>query len=238
MERNALEVDKVAFDGERVSIVAMLNALRDARVDEPIADPPPFETPPRPLVLSELVEVAVRQRPELRQMDTMRREMKTMADLARRERYPDVMVGAWYNQMLGMPDSGGAMLGITLPVVGVTRQNRRAAALDVRAGSVAQDVQAMRAMIRFQIADAVRKIETADRSLEFLQTVALPKARENIEVSLSAFSTGTVDMVGVLDARRALQAAQLGIAEATIEREMAWAALDRALGTEPKTREP
>lgn len=233
VERNSLDVEKVAFDGERVSIVAMLNALRNAHVDESIRDPEPFETPAQELVLAGLVDEALRQRPELRQMETMRRETQVMADLARRERYPDVMVGAWWNQMIGMPDSAGAMVGVSLPVVGVTRQNRQAGALDVRADSVLQDVEAMRAMIRFQVADAVRKIHTADRSLEFLRGVALPKAKENIEVSLAAYSTGGVDMVGVLEARRALQAAELGIVEAVVEREMAWAELDRALGREP-----
>ena len=236
VERNSLDVEKVAFDGERVSIVAMLNALRNARVDEPIKDPEPFESPVQELILASLIDQALRQRPELRQMETMRRETQVMADLARRERYPDLMVGAWWNQMIGMPDTAGAMLGVTLPVVGVTRQNRQARALDVRADSVSQDVEAMRAMIRFEVADAVRKIQTADRSLEFLRAVALPKAKENIEVSLAAYSTGAVDMVGLLESRRALQAAQLAIVEAQVEREMAWAELDRAIGKEPETK--
>lgn len=233
VERNSLDVEKVALDGERVSIVAMMNALRNSRVDEPIKDPDPFETTAHELVLANLVEEALRQRPELRQMETMRRETKVMADLARRERYPDLMVGAWWNQMIGMPDSAGAMLGVNLPVVGVTRQNRQAGAFDVRADSVLQDVEALRAMIRFEVADAVRKIRTADRSLEFLRSIALPKAKENIEVSLAAYSTGGVDMVGLLESRRALQAAELAIVEAQVEREMAWAELDRALGREP-----
>jgi outer membrane protein TolC len=232
VERNSLDVEKVALDGERVSVVAMMNALRNARVDEAVKDPALYETPAQELVLASLVDEALRQRPELRQMETMRRETLVMADLARRERYPDVMVGAWYNQMIGMPDSGGAMVGVALPIVGVTRQNRQAASLDIQADSVTADVQAMRAMIGFEVADAVRKIQTAEHSLAFLRTVALPKAKENIEVSLAAYATGTVDMVGVLDARRALQAAEFSIVEAQVEREMAWAELDRAIGRE------
>ena len=128
------------------------------------------------------------------------------------------------------------MVGFALPVVGVTRQNRRAAAAEVRADSVSQDVQAMRAMIRFQVADALQKIQTANRSLDFLRAAALPKAKENIEVSLAAYSTGGVDMVGVLDARRALQVAELAIAEAQVAREIAQAELERAVGREPGSK--
>ncbi len=236
VERNSLDVEKVELEGERVSLVAMLNALRNARVNEPIEDPAFAETSAQEASLPQLIEEAIRNRPELHQMDTMRRETQVMADLARRERYPDLMVGVWYNQMLGEPDSGGAMVGFTLPVVGVTRQNRQAAALDLRADSVSQDVLAMRAMIRFEIADALRRIQTATRSLEFLRAAALPKAKENIEVSLAAYVTGGVDMVGVLDARRALQVAELAIAEAQVEREIAYAELDRAVGREPGSK--
>lgn len=236
VERNSVEIEKVKLDGERRSIVAMLNALRNAPVDESFADPEPFGGVPDVLPQGELMAMALSERPELKQMDAMKREMQTMADLARRERYPDVMVGAWYNQMFGMADSAGGMIGVALPVVGVTRHGRRGDAFAVRANSIAKDAEAMRAMIRFQVADAVRRLQTADRTLEFLQSVAMPKARENIEVSLSAFSTGIVDMVSVLDARRAVQVAQLSIAETRVEREMARADLERAVGREVTRR--
>ncbi len=163
-------------------------------------------------------------------MEAMVREMGSMADLARRERYPDFMVGAWFNQMIGEPNSAGAMLGVTIPVAGIPRQNRRAGAFDLRSKSARFDVDAMRAMIRFEVADAIRKVQTATREVEFLRSVAMPRARESFEVSLAAYATGSADMTALLEARRALQTVELASVQAVISREMAIAELERALG--------
>jgi outer membrane protein, heavy metal efflux system len=163
-------------------------------------------------------------------MAAMRREAQAMGDLARRERYPDLMASAWYNQMIGEPDSAGVMLGVTLPVFGVTRQSRRAAAFDSRAASAAEEAAAMRAMIRGQVAEAYQKVETATRELRLLKELALPRARQSLESSLAAYTTGAVDLVGVLEARRALQTAARAIVMATVRREAALADLSRAVG--------
>lgn len=163
-------------------------------------------------------------------MQAMQSEAVAMASLERRERYPDVMGGLWYNQMVGMPDSGGAMIGATIPIFGYARQEHRAAAFDARAESAGEERSAMRAMIRFEVADAIIVVETATRQVGLLSGVALPRARESFQASLANFGTGAADIIGVLDARRSLQQAELALAEAEIRREMAIAQLERALG--------
>ena len=45
VETNALDVERVALEGERISTVAMMNALRDFPADAAIADPPAPDTP-------------------------------------------------------------------------------------------------------------------------------------------------------------------------------------------------
>jgi len=230
VERNAIEVERVSLEGQRVSIVAMLNALRNVPAAVTITDPALAETNVPPLADNELMDEALRGRPELKQMQAMVREMLTMADLARRERYPDLMVGAWFNQMIGGPDTAGAMVGVTIPVFGMARQGRRATALDLRSNSGREDAEAMVAMIRFEIADAVRKVETATRTLEFIRHTAAPRAMESFEVALASYSTGTGDITALLESRRALQSIELVQAQAVATRETAIAELERALG--------
>lgn len=164
-------------------------------------------------------------------MRAMQSEALAMASLERRERYPDVMGGVWYNQMLGMPDSAGAMLGATVPIFGYARQGNRAAALEARADSAAEDRGAMRAMIRFEVADALVEVETATRQVELVRSVALPRARESFQASLAGLGAGAADIVGVLDARRSLQQAELALAQAEVRREIALAQLARAVGS-------
>ncbi len=230
VEVTALDVQHVDLEGERASTLAMINALRNEPTEMPFPDPAPSLSPPMRLDRSHLAERAQASRPELRGVRAMQSEAVAMASLERRERYPDVMGGVWYNQMIGMPDSGGAMIGATLPVFGYTRQTHRAAAFDARADSAAEEQNAMRAMIRFEVADAIVAVETATRQVELVSGVALPRARESFQASLAGFGSGATDIVGVLDARRSLQQAELALAEAEIRREVAIAQLERAIG--------
>jgi outer membrane protein TolC len=122
------------------------------------------------------------------------------------------------------------MLGVTIPVAGITRQNRRAGALDGKSNAATSEVDAMRAMIQFEVADAIRKVQTTTREVEFLRTVAAPRAHESFEVALAAYATGSADMTALLEARRALQAVELAAVQAVVSREIAIAELERALG--------
>jgi outer membrane protein TolC len=230
VEVNALDVELVNLEGERTSMVAMLNALRDQPPDAILPDPTPIAPARTELALSSLTERAVQQRAELRGMRAMQGEALAMADLARKEPYPDLMGSVWFNQMIGGPNTMGFMVGGTIPVFGVSRAQHRVAAFDARAEGAAQDQAAMRAMIRFEVADALTKVETAMRQLELIDTVALPKTRESFEASLAGYGASTVDIVGLLDARRALQTAELARAEAQANAEVALAELERAVG--------
>jgi outer membrane protein TolC len=232
VELDAAEVEAIDLDGERRSIVAMMNALRDRPTDTKIADPRLARDPAIPKLPSTafLVRSAIARRPELEGMRAMQREEQAMAALARRERYPDLMAGLWYNQMLGEPDTMGFMVGATLPLFGARRQARLADASELRAWSASNERRAMEAMIRYEITDAVRRVETAARSLSFIRTVAHPRAQESFVSSLSSYSTGTADLQAVLDAWRALQTLELSRADASLALEIARAELERAVG--------
>jgi outer membrane protein TolC len=231
VEVTALDVESLNLVGERISIVAMLNALRDRPADAEIADPGDSPSPPAQDALAKLIERAMAERPELRQTEAMRAEALTMARLARKEAYPDLMGSVWLNQNMGAAPSFGVMIGGTIPLFGVSRQQHRAAALDARAGSAFQMQAAMRSMIRFEVTDAFTRFQTAARQMDLIRNVALPKARESFEASLSGYATATLEIVGVLDARRALQQVELAFSEAFLQREVALADLERAVGT-------
>lgn len=232
VERGALEIEAISLDGERVSIVAMLNALRNRPASTPFGEPSlaEIETAGKLRSFADLLRSAESRRPELKKMRAMVREESAMADLARRERYPDFMTGVWYNQMLGAPDTGGAMVGATIPLFSVPRQNRRAEAADLMARSTRSESEGMLAMIRYQVADALRRVNTATQTLELVTTVAKPRAEQSFASALSGYTTGTADMVFVLDAWRALQRMEQARIDAIVARRMAVADLEWAIG--------
>ena len=232
VEQSALDVEAIDLEGERTATVAMMNALRNLPAATAIADPEPNaaeraeETP----AIDVLERAALARRPELGRMRAMKREQETMAALARRERYPDFMTSIWYNQMLGEADTVGVMLGATLPLFNVTRQSRLAEASDLGAGSAEKELQGMQNMIRFEVADAHRKLVTAARTLELVQSVAAARAQQSFGTSLAGYSSGTLDLVSVLDAWRALQSTERARVESLAARQLAAADLERAVG--------
>ena len=232
VELSILDVQVLDLEGERLATLAMLNALRDRPSDSPIPEPdaPTLAPLGASLSVAELERTAFERRPELENMRAMRREEESMAALARRERYPDLMTSIWYNQMLGEPDTAGVMVGVTLPIFNVRRQTRLAEAADHRASSAEGDRQAMQAMIRFEISDAVRRVVTAERTLELLRAVASPRANQSFAASLAAYSTGSTDVTAVLQAWRALQTLERARVEANVNWLNALADLERAIG--------
>jgi cobalt-zinc-cadmium efflux system outer membrane protein len=231
VERNAIDIEALDLEGDRVSTIAMLNALRNTAADLPFPDPPlPAATADAHLpTIAALMRLAEARRSELAAMRAMQREESTMAALARRERYPDFMTSVWYNQMIGAPDTAGVMVGATIPIFNVRRQNRRAEASDLRAASAGSDLAAMRAMIRFEVADALRRLDTANRSLDLIVNIAAPRAQQSFSSSLSGYSTATVDVVGVLEAWRALQSVERARVETLVARALAVADIEHAI---------
>lgn len=229
VEKNANEVERVGMEGERVAAVAMLNALRDRPADTEIEDPVSQETPLHTLDIAKLTAVALGNRPEFREMQAMARQMRAMGDLQRRERYPDLMVGLWWNTMLDGPDTAGAMIGASVPVFGRQTSGLRADAAGLHAQAVEQELAAMRAMVRFQVADAVRKVQTTTRQVAFLRGTGRGRAKESFQSSLAGFATGSAGLTDLLDARRALQVTELALADTVVQRELAIAELERAL---------
>ena len=61
----------------------------------------------------------------------------------------------------------------------------------------------------------------------------MPKARESFDSSLSGYSAGTADIIAVLDARRSLQSTERMLIDARVQREVALALLERAVGGAP-----
>jgi outer membrane protein TolC len=232
VEQNANAVEAIDLEGDRAATLAMINALRNLPPEAPMVDPvePSQDTGASVAAPDQLERAALIRRPELGRMRAMQREELVMAALSRRERYPDLMASVWYNQMLGMPDSYGVMVAATVPLFNISRQNRRAEASELRAASVGSELLAMQNMIRFEIADARRKLVTAERTLVFIRDAAAPRAHQSFVSSLAGFSTGSVEIVGVLDAWRALQATERARVEAAASRLMGIADLERAIG--------
>jgi outer membrane protein TolC len=132
-------------------------------------------------------------------------------DLARREQWPDVTVGAQYvdiaeSDLTPTMDGRDALalsLGIKIPlwrgaeraVIDESELQRRAAAsrLDALELDVKTELQRLEATLHRQ-----------ERQLRILDQTLIPRAETALEATLSAYRTGQTDFLDVLDAERTL----------------------------------
>ncbi len=185
--------DITVMEQDRVAMAARLNALLGREATEPVGA---LELPPaagEAPAVEDLMEVAVLERPALRAA----RERVLAADAgyraARRELYPDFMIGLGYGQRPQFDDMLSVMVGISLPLWAGSRQ------LPLR-----REMQAMKVMEEAsemdlynetyaQLAELRAQAERARSLSQLYATSVIPQARAAVESALSAYRVGRID---------------------------------------------
>ncbi len=229
-EASMLDDDLAMLEAERREMAAMLNALRDLPAVEPVGEPLETWSPDIPLDGEALVSRAIAQRPEVQEMVAMAASRRAMAEVARREYYPDFMLGAFYDVRKGGEDMIGAMVNVTVPVWIGRKQSVDVAVADVRANAADRDRAAMEAMVRAEVEQALARLSRVKRRSEILETELLDRAQQTFDAALAAFPAGKTNVLEILDALRVVSQRRLSRTTLRVERELALVDLARAVG--------
>ncbi len=185
--------DITVMEQDRLAMAARLNALlgREATASVGALElRPTGEALP---AVEELMQVAVEQRSALRAVRERVLAAEAGYRAARRELYPDVMVGLGYGQRPQFGDMVTVMIGISLPVWAASRQ------LPMR-----REMQAMKAMEQAhevdlyngtfaELAELRAQAERARNLSQLYETSVIPQARAAVESALSAYRVGRID---------------------------------------------
>lgn len=216
---------------QRWPAVAELNAAMNEPRDTEL--PWPQTVPEESLAVDEGEVFALFRdaNPRLRAQEHRIAEAEARVGLARRERYPDITVGVEYMDSADrmMDDGIMAMLSINLPIWpgrlrGLEREaraRRRSAALQHE--NLEQDLSARINRVLYQYRDAERKIDLYGGAL-------LPKAREALNATLTAFQAGEATFTDVLDAERVALEFRLALERARADRVESLSGLDMLVG--------
>jgi outer membrane protein TolC len=229
-EATMLDDALVMLEADRREMAAMVNALLDRPAETQVGEPEDTWTPGAPLDRARLVEAAIAHRPELREMVSMEAAERAMAEAARREYYPDVMVGALYDFKTAEPDTMGGMLGLNIPIWIGSKQRLDVRAAETRARAVERERAGMAAMVRAEIERQLARVDAAERRLRLLDTEFIPRAQQTFDSAIRAFPSGTVDVLSLLDSLRTLETQKLNRTALRVERETALVDLERAVG--------
>jgi outer membrane protein, heavy metal efflux system len=187
------------------------------------------------LSVSGLDDLALANRPELRGVEQEIERAEAMYELANRNRkYPDFMVGWDYMRMPTemKKDRYGAMVNITIPFSPWTAGKRayevEESLAELRAAKSSRE--AIRSMTVKEVSEAEAKVQAAKRSLQLYREGLLSQAELSFRSALSAYQTGRVEFVNLLEAQRALREARMGYYKATVSFMQNLAELERAVG--------
>jgi outer membrane protein TolC len=229
-EATMLDDALVMLEADRREMAAMVNALLDRPAETPVGEPEDAWSPGTVLDRGRLVKAAIAHRPELREMVSMEAAERAMAEAARREYYPDLMLGALYDFKTAEPNTVGGMLGLNIPIWIGSKQRLDVRAAETRARAVERERAAMAAMVRAEIERQLARVDAADRRVRLLDTEFIPRAQQTFDSAIRAFPSGTVDVLSLLDSLRTLEAQKLNRTAVRVERETALVDLERAVG--------
>lgn len=221
---------------EEISVATVkLNTAMYRPPRTPIQIPTDFEPGDTAGTVSGLDDLALASRPELRGAEQEIERAEVMYELADRNRkYPDFMVGWDYMRMPTemKKDRYGAMVNITIPFSPWTAGKRayevEESLAEIRAAKSNRD--AIRNMTVKEVAQAEAKVQAAKRSLQLYREGLLSQAELSFRSALSAYQTGRVEFVNLLEAQRALREARMGYYKATVSFMQNLADLERAVG--------
>src|SRR5215471_15198391 len=230
--------DLIANERDIAAAQASLNRTLGRIASAPIVPTDSLEMPAELPDSSNIVAVALANRPELAMVQHRQEGARASTSLVKEFWLPDLVFAV--NRDYAQPGTPLFTTGISLPLPALYWQHAK--------GDIAQaqhferELSATnrdtRAQITQDVQTAYANASTAMRQVSFLRDQLVPAAREAYRVASTSYSLGGSSALEVLTARSNLLSAQSQLADALAAASTARADLDRALGATVPTGAP
>ena len=200
---------KLALERARHVASARLNTLMNLPPDSALPPAPkglakPEAVPPA----AALREAAVARRPDLQALTARIAADQASLQLAEREFYPDIEAMAAYDSFWQARDDQQRLR----PQVGVrmnlpVRLDRRRGAVAEAASLLAQrraELAQKSNQVGLEVEQAFAQVRESEQALKLYDEQILPAARENVKAAQSAYTTGKVPFLTLIEAQRNL----------------------------------
>ncbi|MEO8335046.1 MAG: TolC family protein [bacterium] len=240
--------DTLRMQAMRQTMVARVNALlnRDAVAS---VETPALPVFPQTLPAREWLDsVAAGTRPMIRAGLEDVRAADASSTLIRRELIPDLQIGVQYAQRgatmvsgdaSGAPMSerttermGSLMFGMSIPIFARDRQLQMRTEANAMKAMAQADVAAMRAETRGKIGESYAALTRARNLTQLYRTTVLPQAEATVASAMSAYRSGSVDFMTLLDDRMTVNKYRQQLSTLEADEGKAWAELEMLTGRE------
>ncbi|MCK5802652.1 MAG: TolC family protein, partial [Lentisphaeria bacterium] len=185
-----------------------------------------------------LVRSLANTNPDLRKLTTLARRESLAAELADRNRLPDITVGlsaidtgdSWRSGLQGSSDDALMVtVGLNLPIwFGKYRAQRREALARRQALLKRRENQENTLLADAKL--ALYELEDAERKVGLYRDTLIPKARQSLGVIQQAFQAGKSDFLNLIDAQRMLLEFELSHERSLVARAKQFAKVEMLAG--------
>ena len=238
VEASEILKQRITLEGERSALAARLNGALSRPSGTPVDRVEAIDTTRYAQPESLVVERALAVRQELEAVDARIRQNELGLRLARLGNRPDFTVQASYvtvPKLEGNPasdagkDAFGVMLSVNLPLF---RKRTQAGVQEARA-RVEESRYARRHIldaVAAEVAEAYGRLRHSGRALDIYEQGLITQAENSVLATLTAYQSGQMDFLDLLDAERMVLRTRLGYVAETANYRKYLSLLERAAG--------
>jgi len=204
-------------------------------VDHPVGPAGELTAPDVSLDDSTLISVALGNRPDLAALQRARDQADLALQLARRERYPDVTVGADYthSQFVVSGDNRNSIgFGFSLPLPLLNQNQGEIAKAEVALRQAETDLKRLQLDIAQEVHDALTRYESTHRLRRTFESGYLEHAKVTVSAAETSYRIGAASLLELLDAERTYTATQTDYLDTMLAARESLTALEKAIGME------
>ena len=231
------------LDRQRATLAAHLNTVLDRPAEKPVPAVPALVRPAVELDRDQLYRLGEGHRNELQAASALIEGGERSIELAEKSARPDFTASVGVTNVgrrddpagLPLPPDNGrnavtVSLGVSLPLWSAKYRAGVEQANDELRAHTRRRAAARNAM-EMEVQKAVIRLETLDRQIDLLDTVLIPQTEEALRSTETAYETGRLGVLELLDGERTLIDVRSMRARYLSDLLIALTALERAIGT-------
>jgi len=223
----------VTLEQERETAQAALNAVLGRTPRDPLGVPAPRDFTPFTLRIDEVGRLALDQRPELAAAERAIQKARAAVDLAKRQYFPDVSVGATYKIESPGPNHWEVGVSINIPwLYTKSRYDAKVREAAAQAANALATQDGLRIQTLFGVKDLFEKVKASERLAVLYKTSILPQASQALEAAIASYQTGQTDFLTLLESQRTLREIERVYFASWTEFEQRQAELERVVGAD------
>jgi cobalt-zinc-cadmium efflux system outer membrane protein len=239
VEYSSIRVRLHDLSRKRSTLVSQLNQARHQAIDVDIQKVTLLDTSSHVSTQKELIEEALNKRPEIKSALARKEMAGFKKSLVHKNYLPDFTIQANYitvqDKNSPAPDAGtdawSIMLGLNLPL---WQAPRKAAVEQSQQQIFVEDarLEDIKTKIISEIHDLDFREKSIRETLMLYKTELLPQATNSLESAFSAYRSGTISFLDLLDAQRMLLQLRLTYVKEQVSYRKNSVALEKAVGRE------